>query len=86
MGHPDVKEACVFGVAHEKWIERPVAAVVLRGGSHADERTLQEWLAARVAKWWLPDRIVFVAAIPRSGVGKFLKRELRERYADLLSD
>jgi acyl-CoA synthetase (AMP-forming)/AMP-acid ligase II len=84
MGHHDVKEACVFGLAHEKWIERPVAAVVLRTGAHADEAALRDWLAARVAKWWLPDRIVFIDAIPRSGVGKFLKRELRERYADLL--
>ena len=84
MGHPGVKEACVFGLPHEKWIERPVAAVVLRPGAHDDETVLREWLAARVAKWWLPDRIIFVDAIPRSGVGKFLKRELRERYADLL--
>ncbi len=84
MGHPDVKEACVFAVPHDKWIERPVAAVVLRAGAHDDERALRDWLAARVAKWWLPDRIVFVDAIPRTGVGKFLKRALRERYADLL--
>ena len=83
MGHSNVKEACVFGVPHEKWIERPVAAVVLREG-HGDEQALREWLAARVAKWWLPDRIIFVDAIPRSGVGKFLKRELRERFATLL--
>jgi fatty-acyl-CoA synthase len=84
MGHPDVKEACVFGLAHDKWIERPVAAVVLHAGAHDDERALRDWLAARVAKWWLPDRIVFIDAIPRTGVGKFLKRQLRERYADLL--
>src|SRR5664279_422400 len=70
MGHPGVKEACVFGLPHEKWIERPVAAAVLRAGARADETELREWLAARVAKWWLPDRIVFVDAIPRTGVGK----------------
>jgi fatty-acyl-CoA synthase len=84
MGHPDVKEACVFGLPHERWIERPAAAVVLRDGSHVDEPRLRDWLAARVAKWWLPDRILFVESIPRTGVGKFLKRELRERFADLL--
>jgi fatty-acyl-CoA synthase len=83
MGHPDVKEACVFGLPHDKWMERPVAAVVLRTGS-GDEAALREWLAERVAKWWLPDRILVVETIPRSGVGKFLKRELRERYRDLL--
>jgi fatty-acyl-CoA synthase len=83
MGHPNVKEACVFGVPHEKWIERPVAAVVVREGP-GNEAALRDWLAARVAKWWLPDRILFVDAIPRTGVGKFLKRELRERFATLL--
>jgi fatty-acyl-CoA synthase len=83
MGHPGVKEACVFGLPHPKWIERPVAAVVLRDGT-ADESTLRDWLVPRVAKWWLPDRIIIVDAIPRSGVGKFLKRDLRERFADLL--
>ncbi len=84
MGHPDVKEACVFGLPHEKWIERPVAAVVLRESARVDETQLRDWLAARVAKWWLPDRVMFVDAIPRTGVGKFLKRDLRERYAHLL--
>lgn len=86
MGHPAVKEACVFGVAHDRWIERPVAAIVLREGAAPDEAAVRAWLAERIAKWWVPDRVVFVDAIPRTGVGKFLKRELRERYADLLRD
>ncbi len=84
MGHAAVKEACVFGLPHEKWLERPVAAVVLRDGAVADEASLRDWLAARVAKWWLPDRILFLDTIPRTGVGKFLKRDLRERFAGLL--
>jgi acyl-CoA synthetase (AMP-forming)/AMP-acid ligase II len=85
MGHPAVREACVFGVPHERWIERPVAAVVARDNAGADEASLRAWLGERVAKWWVPDRVVFVDAIPRTGVGKFLKRELRERYAALLT-
>jgi fatty-acyl-CoA synthase len=85
MGHPSIKEACVFGVPHDKWMERPVAAVVLRDGQPPDEAGIREWLASRVAKWWLPDRIVFIDAIPRTGVGKFLKRDLRDRYHDLLT-
>jgi fatty-acyl-CoA synthase len=84
MGHPDVREACVFGVAHQRWIERPVAAVVMRDGCASDEAALQAWLGERVAKWWIPDRVLFVDAIPRTGVGKFQKRELRERFAGLL--
>ena len=85
MGHPAVKEACVFGVPHEKWLERPIAAVVKREGADIDEGTLRDWIGEKVAKWWLPDRIVFVDAIPRTGVGKFLKRDLREKYHDLLT-
>lgn len=85
MGHPHVKEACVFGVAHEKWIERPVAAVVVREGASLDEDAVRAWLGERLAKWQVPDRVVFIDAIPRTGVGKFLKRELRERYKDLLT-
>lgn len=85
MGHGAVREAAVIGVPHEKWVERPVAIVALREGREIDEITLQAWLAEKVAKWWVPDRIVFVDAIPRTGVGKFLKRELRARYADLLA-
>ncbi|GAC1417698.1 MAG: fatty-acid--CoA ligase [Candidatus Velthaea sp.] len=84
MGHPGIKEACVFGLPHEKWMERPVAAVVLREGEAADEAAIKDWLGERIAKWWMPDRIVFVAAIPRTGVGKFLKRDLRDKYHDLL--
>jgi fatty-acyl-CoA synthase len=84
MGHPDVREACVFGVAHPRWIERPIAAVVLRDGRALDETSLQTWLRERVAAWWVPDRILFVDEIPRTGVGKFRKRELRERYATVL--
>jgi acyl-CoA synthetase (AMP-forming)/AMP-acid ligase II len=86
MGHPQVKEAAVFGLPHAKWIERPVAAVVLREDADATEESLNAWLSERVAKWWLPDRIVFIDAIPRTGVGKFLKRELRERFATLLQE
>jgi fatty-acyl-CoA synthase len=85
MGHPAVREACVFGVTHARWIERPIAAVVMRDGTAASEDELRVWLGERVAKWWIPDRVVFLDAIPRTGVGKFLKRALRERYAELLT-
>lgn len=85
MGHPAVKEACVFGVPHPKWQERPVAAVVVREGEPADEEALRGWLGEKLAKWQTPDKIVFVDAIPRTGVGKFLKRDLREKYKALLS-
>ena len=85
MGHPKIKEACVFGVVHPKWDERPVAAVVLREGESLAEDDLREWLASKMAKWQIPDRFLFIDAIPRTGVGKFLKRELRDRYKDLFT-
>jgi fatty-acyl-CoA synthase len=84
MGHPSVREAAVIGLEHKKWVERPVAVVALREGRTVEEPELKAWLAERVAKWWIPDRVVFVDAIPRTGVGKFLKRDLRAQYKDLL--
>jgi len=84
MGHSAVKEAAVVGVAHPKWMERPIACVVLHTGHDRDEDALRAWLAQYVAKWQIPDRIVFLDTIPRTGVGKFLKRELRERYGGIL--
>jgi 3-(methylthio)propionyl---CoA ligase len=86
MGHPSVKEAAVFGIAHPKWQERPVAAVVLREGHHVDEAALREWMLERLAKWQTPDRVLFIDAIPRTGVGKFLKRDLRARYEGLFAE
>jgi fatty-acyl-CoA synthase len=86
MGHPALKEACVFGIPHPKWQERPVAAVVLREGEAADEDAIRGWLADKLAKWQTPDRVMFVDAIPRTGVGKFLKRDLRERYKGLFAE
>jgi acyl-CoA synthetase (AMP-forming)/AMP-acid ligase II len=85
MGHPAVKEAAVFGIAHPKWQERPVAAVVLREGNEADEAAIREWLLERLPKWQTPDRVLFIDAIPRTGVGKFLKRDLRARYDTLFA-
>jgi len=81
MGHPAVKEACVVGIPHPKWQERPLAAVVLREGASATDAELREFLGTCFAKWQVPDAFVFVEAIPRTSVGKFKKIELRERFA-----
>jgi fatty-acyl-CoA synthase len=86
MGHPGLKEACVFGIPHPKWQERPVAAVVAREGHDVDEAAVIAWLSDKLAKWQTPDRVLFVDAIPRTGVGKFLKRDLRERYKGLFTE
>lgn len=82
MGHPKVLEACVIGVPHPKWDERPLACVVAKpdfvGQVTKDE--IIDYLRPHVAKWWLPDDVVFVEAIPKTGVGKFDKKVLRSKY------
>jgi fatty-acyl-CoA synthase len=82
MGHPAVKEAAVVGLPHPTWSERPVACVVLKEGSRATEKELREYLEPMFAKFWLPDAFVFLPAIPRTAVGKFLKSALREQLKD----
>jgi fatty-acyl-CoA synthase len=86
MAHPDVAEATVVGLKHVKWQERPAAFVVMREARSVSEQDLLAFLGDRVAKWWLPDRIVFVDEIPKTGTGKFDKKVVRNQYADLLME
>ena len=82
MGHPAVKEAAVIAGLHPKWVERPLAVVVLREGANATPEELRAFLEPRFVKWWLPDAFVFASEIPRTSAGKFAKAKLREQYAD----
>ncbi len=82
MGHPDVVEASVVGVPDEKWGERPLAAVVLRSGATTSADELREFLDGKVAKWQLPERWTVIDEVPKTSVGKFDKKVLRQRYAD----
>jgi fatty-acyl-CoA synthase len=82
MAHPAVKEAAVIGVLHPKWSERPLACVALRDGATLSKDELLEFLAPRVPKWWLPDDVVFIDEVPKTSVGKFSKKTLRDRFAD----
>ena len=82
MAHPAVREAAVVAVPDPKWEERPLACVVLASGASAEPGELSEHLAARVAKWWLPERWTFIDEVPKTSVGKFDKKVLRKRYAD----
>ena len=81
MAHPAVAEAAVIAIPDPRWDERPLAAVVLREGATATADELREFLEPQFAKWWLPDRFEFVDEIPKTGVGKFRKTALRERFA-----
>jgi fatty-acyl-CoA synthase len=86
MAHPGVAEATVVGLKHVKWQERPAAFVVKKPGVEVTSDELLEHLEARVAKWWLPDEIVFIDEIPKTGTGKFDKKVVRDLYADLLME
>ncbi len=83
MLHPSVREAVVAGVEHPKWQERPIAFVVLDGdaGEHIKEE-LRNHLREKFPRWWLPDEIFFVDEIPKTSVGKFDKKVLKERFRD----
>jgi fatty-acyl-CoA synthase len=82
MGHPAVGEACVVGVPHPRWVERPLACVVLKPGARCEAEELRAHLEERFPRWWLPEAIDFVDAIPRTATGKFKKADLRERYRE----
>lgn len=85
MAHPKVLEAAVTGVVHPKWEERPIALVVPRPehkGAITDEE-IRTHLGAKFAKWQLPEAVVFVEAIPKTSVGKFNKKEIRESYKEI---
>jgi fatty-acyl-CoA synthase len=84
MSHPAVLEAAVFAARHEKWTERPVAAVAFKPGQSATSDELTAHLAGHFAKFWLPDAYVVVAQVPRTSTGKFLKSKLREEHGDIL--
>ncbi|MDR6630108.1 fatty-acyl-CoA synthase [Acinetobacter lwoffii] len=84
MGHPEIAMAAVIAAQHPKWDERPVLIAIKKPGSQLSETDLLEYYADKVAKWQIPDRVVFVDAIPLSGTGKMLKKDLRELYGTIL--
>jgi fatty-acyl-CoA synthase len=82
MAHPAVFEAAVVAVPDDKWQERPLCCVVLRPDATATAEELRDFLSQRVVKWWLPERWTFVESIPKTSVGKFDKKVLRNDYAN----
>jgi acyl-CoA synthetase (AMP-forming)/AMP-acid ligase II len=82
VGAPGVQEAAAVGVYHPKWDERPILLIVKKPGVDASEAEIVDYLKDKVAKWWLPDEIVFVDELPHTATGKILKRQLRDDYQD----
>ncbi|HEV8642012.1 MAG TPA: long-chain fatty acid--CoA ligase [Methylomirabilota bacterium] len=82
MGHPKVLEAAVIAVPHPKWVERPLACVVPKPGAELAPAEILDYLRPKLAKWALPDAVVLIDAVPKTSVGKFDKKVLRERFKD----
>ncbi|MGE4425043.1 MAG: long-chain fatty acid--CoA ligase [Solirubrobacteraceae bacterium] len=82
MEHPDVAEAAVVAIPHQRWGERPLAVVARREGATVTAESLRGFLATSVASWQLPDDWAFVDEVPKTSVGKFDKKLLRRRHAD----
>ncbi len=80
MAHPKVLEAAVIAIPSEKWVERPLACVVVKPGETVTPEDIIEFLTPRVAKWWLPDAVEFIEEVPKTSVGKFSKKTLREKF------
>ncbi len=84
VGHPAVAEACVIGVLHEKWDERPLLLVVKVEGKDLSTEEILAFLEDKVAKWWLPNDVIFVSELPHTATGKLLKTNLRDEYKEHL--
>jgi fatty-acyl-CoA synthase len=82
MASPKVAEAAVIGIPDERWSERPLACVVLAEGAEITLDELKEFLSARVPKWWIPNDMEIIDEVPKTSVGKFSKKTLREQFKD----
>ena len=82
VGHPKVAEAAVIGIRHPKWDERPLLVIVLKAGQKASKEEMLTFLEGKIAKWWMPDDVAFVAKIPHTATGKIQKTALRDQFKD----
>jgi fatty-acyl-CoA synthase len=80
VGHPAVAEAAVIGIHHPKWDERPLLIVQLKPGQSATREDILKYMDGKIAKWWMPDDVAFVDAIPHTATGKILKTALRDQF------
>jgi fatty-acyl-CoA synthase len=82
VAHPAVAEAAVIGVRHPKWDERPLVIAVKKAGASVTREELLEFYEGKVAKWWMPDDVVFVEQLPHTATGKLLKTKLRQEFRE----
>jgi len=82
MTHPAVQQAACIGISHPKWDERPLLVVVKKPGAQVTKTELIQFYEGKIAKWWTPDDVAFVDALPIGATGKILKTKLREQFRD----
>jgi len=82
ISHPDVMEAAVIGVVHPKWDERPLLIIVPKAGKSPTKEEILAFFEGKIAKWWMPDDVLFIEEIPHTATGKIQKMTLRERFRD----
>ena len=86
LTHENILEACVVGVPHPKWDERPLLFLITKDGNEIEKQEINDFLLEKVVKWWLPDDIIFVKELPHGATGKLLKVDLREEYKEHLME
>ncbi len=82
VAHPAIAEAAVIGVAHPKWDERPIVVAVKKAGQDVSKAELLRFYEGKIAKWWMPEDVVFVAELPHTATGKLSKITLRQQFKD----
>ena len=85
MGHPAIAEAAVIGVYSEKWTERPLLIVVKNKDQKLSKEEIMTFMDGKIAKWWIPDDVVYIDEIPHTATGKIKKTALREQFSDYKS-
>ena len=86
IAHPHVAMAAVIGVKHPKWDERPLLLIVPKPEKSLEKQEVMDFLAERVAKWWVPDEVIFVESLPVGGTGKVQKNDLRVKYGSIFTE
>jgi fatty-acyl-CoA synthase len=82
VGHPKVMEAAVIGIRHPKWDERPLLVIIPKKGESPTREEILNYMEGKIAKWWMPDDVVFVNEIPHTATGKILKTALRDQFKE----
>ena len=80
VAHPAVAQAAAIAIPHPKWQERPLLVVVLKPGASLSAEELLQYFAGKVAKWWIPEDVVFVEKLPLTATGKLSKLQLRQQF------